>query len=116
MENEISVRHYSPKTLRAYKEWVRKFQTFTKSKNPELLSSGDVKEFLTSLAVKQKVSSTTQNQAFNSLLFFYRHILGREFGKFDGVVRAKRKPYIPVVLSRKEIDNILNFLEPPFLL
>ena len=114
LEDEISVRHYSIKTLRTYKGWLKKFQTFTRSKNPELLSSEDVKEFLTSLAVKKKVASTTQNQAFNSLLFFYRHILKREFGKLEGVVRAKRKPYIPVVLSREEIDNILRFLEPPY--
>jgi len=59
-----------------------------------------VKEFLTFLAVKQKVAATTQNQAFNALLFFYRHVLRKEFGKVDGVVRAKRKPYIPVVLWR----------------
>ncbi|MBU1055992.1 MAG: phage integrase N-terminal SAM-like domain-containing protein, partial [Proteobacteria bacterium] len=116
LENEISVRHYSPKTLRTYKGWVRKFQTFTKSKNPELLSADDVKEFLTSLAVKRKVASSTQNQAFNSLLFFYRHILKKEFGKIDGVVRAKRKPYIPVVLSREEIDSILSLLEKPYAL
>jgi hypothetical protein len=59
------------------------------------------------------VSATTQNQAFNSLLFFYRQILRREFGKGEGVVRAKRKPYIPVVLSREEIDAVLAQLEPP---
>jgi len=69
LEDEIRVRHYSIKTLRTYKGWLRKFQTFTRSKNPELLSSADVKEYLTFLAVKRKVSSTTQNQAFNSLLF-----------------------------------------------
>jgi len=32
----------------------------------------------------------------------------------DGVVRAKRKPYIPVVLSREEIDAVLEHLEPPY--
>jgi hypothetical protein len=35
-----------------------------------LLSIGDVKEFLTFLAAKQQVASSTQNQAFNALLFF----------------------------------------------
>jgi hypothetical protein len=114
LEDEIRVRHYSPSTLRTYKGWVRKFQTFTRSKNPELLSSDDVKEYLTFLAVKRKVSATTQNQAFNSLLFFYRHVLRREFGKIDGVVRAKRRPYIPVVLSHEEIKSILKFLEHPY--
>jgi len=114
LQDEIKVRHYSPKTLQTYKEWVHHFQTFLRSKAPESLSAEDVKEFLTSLAVKRKVSSTTQNQAFNALLFFYRHVLKKEFGKIDGVVRAKRKPYIPVVLSREEIDAILKHLEPPY--
>lgn len=114
LSNEIKVRHYSPKTLSTYTGWVRKFQAFTKSKQPIDLSTHDVKQFLTSLAVKAKVSSSTQNQAFNALLFFYRHALGREFGAVDGVVRAKRKPYVPVVLSREEIDAILSYLSPPY--
>jgi integron integrase len=112
--DEIKVRHYSPKTLQTYRGWVQHFQSFLRSKAPESLSANDVKEFLTSLAVKRKVSSTTQNQAFNALLFFYRHALKKEFGKIDGVVRAKRKPYIPVVLSREEIDVVLKHLEPPY--
>ena len=112
--DEIRVRHYSPKTLKTYRQWVRHFQTFTGSKSPELLSPADVKEFLTFLAVKKGVSASTQNQAFNSLLFFFRHVLHKEFGKIDGVVRAKRKPYIPVVLSREEVDNILSHLAPPY--
>ena len=70
---EIKLRHYSPKTLKSYRGWVRQLQSYTKSKDPKLLSSSDVKDFLTFLAVKQKVSASSQNQAFNALLFFYRH-------------------------------------------
>ena len=114
LEEEIRVRHYSINTLKTYRGWVAKFQTFTRSKPPELLSSGDVKAFLADLAVNRNVSATTQNQAFNALLFFYRHVLKDEFGKLDGVVRAKRKPYIPVVLTREEIDLVLSHLEPPY--
>ena len=113
LSEAIQIRHYSPKTLKTYKGWTQKFQAFLKSKSPELLSTTDVREFLTFLAVKRKVSATTQNQAFNALLFFYRHVLGKEFGKVDGVVRAKRKPYIPVVLSRDEIESVLEHLAPP---
>ncbi len=114
LSNEIKVRHYSPKTLKSYSIWVRKLQYFSKSKDTALLSATDVKEFLTFLAVKQKVSASSQNQAFNALLFFFRHVLTREFGKIDGVVRAKRKPYIPVVLSREEIDVIMANLKYPY--
>jgi len=114
LANEIRVRHYSPKTLKAYKQWLRQFQTYTRSKPPALLSTADVKNFLTSFAVKRQVSASTQNQAFNALLFFFRHVLHKEFGKVDGVVRAKRKRYVPVVLSREEIETILTYLAPPY--
>jgi integron integrase len=114
LADDIRVRHYSPKTLKAYREWVRHFQTFTRSKDPAALSSADVRAFLTFLAVHRKVSASTQNQAFNALLFFYRHVLNKEFGKVEGVVRAKRKPYVPVVLSREEIETILRHLPPPY--
>ena len=60
----------------------------------EDLGGGDVKGFLTDLAVRQGVAASTQNQAFNALLFFYRHVLGREFGKLEGVARAKRRRYV----------------------
>ncbi len=114
LADEIHVRHYSKKTLETYQGWMKKFQTFTHSKSPAMLSTDDVKNFLTFLAVKKKVSATTQNQAFNSLLFFYRHVLHKEFGQVEGVVRAKRKPYIPVVLSRDEINDIVKHLDPPY--
>ena len=36
---EIQLRHYSPKTLATYRRWIRKFQSFTKSKPPQQLST-----------------------------------------------------------------------------
>jgi len=113
LANEIKVRHYSPKTLKSYSTWIRKMKSFCKGKGPAELSTADVKEFLTFLAAKQKVSASSQNQAFNALLFWFRHILNKEFGQIDGVVRAKRKPYIPVVLSREEVDAVCENLKYP---
>lgn len=114
MAGEIKVRHYSRKTLKTYANWSRKFQRFLKNKLPQELTTDDVKEYLTHLAVTCKVASTTQNQAFNSLLFFYRYGLKREFGELRDVPRAKKSLYIPVVLSRAEIDAILAQLSYPF--
>ncbi len=109
----IEARHYSPKTLSSYRSWVRKFQTFTQSKEPNLLDMGDVKNFLSDLAVTRKVSASSQNQAFNALLFLFRHVLEKEFEQIEGVVRAKRRQTIPVVLSREEIDCVMAKLRPP---
>jgi len=60
--SEIKIRHYSPKTLKAYTGWVRQFQSFSQGKDPQLLSASHVKDFLTFFAVKRKVSASTQNQ------------------------------------------------------
>ena len=111
---EIKVRHYSRKTLQAYANWARKFQRYLNDKAPEELSSHDVKQYLTYLAVKRRVASSTQNQAFNGLLFLFRHVLKKDFGDQRDVPRAKRSKYIPVVLSRPEVDTILSHLEYPF--
>lgn len=78
LKEAIEIRHYSPRTLKTYRTWVRKFQAFTKSKPPKGLSVEDVKAFLSDLAVSQGVSASTQNQAFNGLLFFFRHVLNKE--------------------------------------
>jgi integron integrase len=114
MAGEIKVRHYSRKTLKTYANWSRKFQRFLKNKPPQELTTSDVKEYLTHLAVTCKVAASTQNQAFNSLLFFYRHGLKHEFGELRDVPRAKKSLYIPTVLSRAEIDAILANLAYPF--
>jgi len=108
------MRHYSRKTFKAYNVWIKKFHYFVKNKETQLLTPTDVKEFLSSLAVEHNVSASTQNQAFNALLFFYRHIIKKDFGEHKDIVRAKQKPYIPVVLSRQEIDAVIGNLVYPF--
>lgn len=114
LKSVIKIRHYSPATLRTYSGWTRKFQAFTKSKDPRLASTDDVKAFLSWIAVERGVSASAQNQAFNALLFLFRNVLGKEFGKIEGVARAKRKPYIPVVLSREEVLRIIDCLQYPY--
>jgi integron integrase len=111
---EIKVRHYSRKTLQTYAKWSRSFQRYLKNKPPGELSTADVKDYLTYLAVKCQVAASTQNQAFNSLLFLYRHALQRDFGELRDVPRAKKSLYIPVVLSRPEIDAIVTHLYHPY--
>jgi integron integrase len=60
------------------------------------------------------VAASTQNQAFNSLLFLFRLALKRDFGELRDVPRAKKSLYVPTVLSREEIDAILAHLYHPY--
>jgi integron integrase len=114
LHGAIRLRNYSERTGEAYRHWVARFQTFVRSRAVSTLSPEDVRLFLTDLAVQRRVSASSQNQAFNALLFCFRHVLGRDFGPLEGVVRAKRRPYVPVPLSRAELASLMQEIEAPF--
>ena len=72
------VRHYSPRTEKAYMGWIRRFVIFHGRTHPGHLGADDVAAFLNHLAVDRRVSGTTQNQALNALVFLYRDVLHRD--------------------------------------
>lgn len=113
LEEEIKLRQYSPRTLSAYRGWVRDFLKFHDGVETGALEAEHARAYLTHLAVGRQVTASTQNQAFNALLFLFRHVLKRDYELGDSVVRAKRRRYIPVVLSREEIDSLLEVMAPP---
>jgi len=73
MRKAIRIKHYSYSTERTYIDWTKRFFDYTlKLKKKDITTSGldsnDVRDYLSYLAMKQQVSSSTQNQAFNALL------------------------------------------------
>jgi integron integrase len=70
----------------------------------------EINAFLTHLAVKEKVSASTQNQALSALLFVYRHVLGREIGDLGEAIRARKPTRLPVVMTREEVKAVLGNL------
>jgi len=75
------------------------------------LQSDDVREFLSYLAINKRVSASTQNQAFNALLFLFRVILNIELTDLDKTVRAKRGVKLPVVLSIEEVQKLFKHIK-----
>ena len=69
----------------------------------------EIEAFLTWLAAERYVSPTTQNQAFNALLFLYEQVLGIPL-KNENIqaLRAKSKKRVPVVLSKEEVAAVLH--------
>jgi integron integrase len=116
MREAIRIKHYSYRTERSYLEWAKRFIDYTsKVKKKDVraagLDSGDVKDFLSFLAVAKRVSSSTQNQAFNALLFLFRDVMKTELGDLSKTVRAKRGQRLPVVLSPEEVQTLLKHVE-----
>jgi integron integrase len=104
------LRHYSRRTEEAYAHWIIRFVRFHHLRHPQEMSAPEINTFLTHLAVDRRVSASTQNQAFNALLFLYQTVLQVDPGRIEGVVRAQRPKRLPVVLSRDEVRRILDQL------
>ncbi len=103
--------HYSPRTERAYVQWIRRFILHHDKRHPAQMGAPEVVAFLSDLAVRGRVSASTQNQALSALLFLYRVILKCELEGLDVSVRARRPTRLPVVLSRDEVRAVLAQLE-----
>lgn len=114
LTRELELRHFSPRTVKAYVHWTARFRRFIREKKPVEVSTEDAKAFLTHLAVERSVSASTQNQAFNALLFLFTKILGLEYSGMANVPRPERRKRIPAVLSRDEVGRVLTRLPPPF--
>ena len=72
----------------------------------------EIEEFLTWLAVEQKVSPITQNQAFSALLFLYREILETDMKGWNvQALRAQERKHIPVVLTKDEVREIIDHMD-----
>jgi integron integrase len=107
----VRARHYSPRTEKAYAGWAARFLTFCEPASVESLGAAEVARFLTHLSTRERVSASTQNQAFSALLFLIQDALGRALGDVIGVVRAKRPQRLPVILSRAEVAAVLGAMK-----
>jgi integrase len=107
-------KHYSFRTETTYREWIRRFILFHGKRHPREMGVVEVERFLSDLAVTRKVAASTQNQAFNALLFLYRDVLHLELGELGRVERAKRPERLPVVLTRAEVDRLLAGMSGTF--
>jgi integron integrase len=104
---ELRRRHYSIRTERAYRQWVCRFLRFLGGRDPRQAGAAEVTAYLEQLAVKRNVAASTQNQALNALVFFYKEILKQPLANLDTFARAKRPKRLPVVLTRTEVAKVL---------
>ena len=111
LRETLRSRHYSRRTEQTYCQWVKRFVYFHKMRHPKEMAETEINAFLTHLALKGKVSASTQNQALSALLFLYRHVLNREIGELRDVIRARKPKRLPVVLPKDEVKTVIGNLK-----
>lgn len=105
---------YADKTYRTYLHHIDKFLRWHKSRrgewvHPRDMGRPEIEQFLSYLANTRNVSPTTQNVAFNAIVFLYKRVLGIEL-KGINAARAKRPQRVPVVLSQQDVGRLLDEL------
>lgn len=112
----IRIRHLAYSTEKTYLLWIRKFGEYLEHKAPIVVESDDVRKYMTYLALLRNVAPSTQNQAFNAVLFLFRHVLYRDMEDLKDTPRPRRRENIPVVLSTDEIKRIFRHIDSKYLL
>lgn len=111
LRDAIRIKHYSYSTEKTYIHWAKRYILFHNKRHPAEMGAPEIEAFLSHLAKGANVSASTQNQAFNALLFLYRNVLHVDLEAPIQALRAKRAQHLPTVLSKGEVTQILNSMQ-----
>ncbi len=104
----MRLKHYAFRTECTYISWIKRFILFHDKKHPKEMEESEAEAFLTWLAVEKNVSKSTQNQAFNALIFLYREVLKQPLDGRINAVRSSKKQRLPIVMSKEETQLVLS--------
>ena len=93
MRGVLRRQHKALSTEECYVHWLRRYIGALSALPRTLSSEQKLERFLTDLARKRNVSASTQNQAFNAIVFFYKDVLGRPLGDVNAL-RATRPAHL----------------------
>ena len=108
MRELLRLRHYSYRTEKTYCHWCTRFFRYAQKNSLDPHEPDTVKGYLSHLALKRNVSASTQNQAFNALLFLFRNVFEQKLEDLRNTVRAKRDPKLPVVFTGDEVAELFR--------
>lgn len=116
VQETLRRRHYSVRTEESYVQWIERYIRFHGMKHPRELGHEELMVFLNYLAMKQRVSASTQNQALCAVIFLYKQVLGMDIEGEGRYTRAKRPRRLPQVLSAEDIRTLLSYMRFPYCL
>ena len=109
VRKEIRNSNLSYRTEKVYLDWIYRYYSFYSKTPLNKLSEKDAAVFLSFLAIKKQVSSSTQNQALHALRFLFRNVLKQNLTGIE-YIKSGKKVNIPRVFSKEKIGMILGKL------
>lgn len=106
----IRLKGYSIRTEKSYVSWIKRFILFHGKRHPQEMGKSEIEAFLSHLVMKRNVASSTQNQAFNAILFLYNHVLGIDMPQDINALRSKKPVRVPTVMTREETLKLIAMM------
>lgn len=103
---DLQLAGYSPRTVEAYSYHVKKFLEHV-NKHPRDISEDQIKRYFLYLKNKKKLSGSASSQAISGIKFMFQQSLDMDFKVF-GIVKNPRGKKLPVILTRQEVQMVLN--------
>lgn len=104
--DHLELRGFRPRTVKNYLQCMKSFQNFYK-KAPDTMGNEHVKQYLLHLQRDRKLATRTINLHFYSLRGYYLLFRNRP-EVMDNLRRMKEPVYVPVILSREEVQMLLD--------
>jgi site-specific recombinase XerD len=105
MQMAMELKNFSKRTITIYQFHMKRFVAHN-GKSPKLLGKEEITEYLHFL-LRQKISLSGMVQAYSAIKFFYCTVLERPW-ELDKIPRPKTEKRLPIVLSLKEVRNLLE--------
>jgi integron integrase len=107
----LRLKHMSRSTEKSYLYYILDYIYFHNKRHPQEMGVDEIRAYLSHLAMQKNVAGSTQNVALSALLFLYRQVFRSDLPDIDNIERARRPKRLPVVLTRREVQEVLAIVD-----
>lgn len=110
VRQRIRLKGYSIHTEKTYCEWIKRYILYHNKRHPKEMGRKEIEKFLSHLVMDRNVAPSTQNQAFNAILFLYRNVLEMDMPDNIQALRSKKPVRVPTVMTREEAHKVISLI------
>lgn len=106
LRDRLRMKGYSFKTIKAYLSHVVRLSEYYGA-SPDRIDKEAIRQYILQMLDDKGLSHSFVNQALSAIKFYYLEVLNQP-DMIEKVVRPKKEEKLPVVLTKEEIERILD--------
>jgi len=110
VRSRIRLKGYSIRTEKSYVDWIRRFILFHNKRHPKEMGKKEIESFFSHLVIQRDVAPSTQNQAFNAILFLFEQVLEIKMPENIQSIRSKKPVRVPTVMTPEETHEVIALM------